>query len=46
MNCNFKHRVTRVRRPRTDGFIERFNRTVLDEFFRIRLREKIYVSVK
>ncbi len=43
---DIKQCTTRVRRPQTNGFIERFNRTVLDEFFRIRFREKMYVSVK
>ncbi len=28
------HRRTKVARPRTHGFVERFNRTILDEFFR------------
>ena len=32
---DIEHRTTRVRRPQTNGFVERFNRTVLDEFFRI-----------
>jgi transposase InsO family protein len=34
-----EHRKTRVRRPQTKGFVERFNRTLLDEFFRTALRE-------
>ncbi len=33
---DIEHRKTRVRRPQTNGFVERFNRTVLDEFFRSR----------
>ena len=33
-------------RPRTNGFVERFNRTVLDEFFREAFREKFYPSVE
>jgi transposase InsO family protein len=32
--------------PRTNGFIERFNRTVLDEFFRIAFRKKYYESLE
>ena len=27
------------------GFVERFNGTVLDEFFRVKLRETFYDSV-
>ena len=36
--------TTRVRRPQTNGFVERFNRTVLDEFLRPALRRKFYPS--
>lgn len=42
---DIKHRTTQVRKPQTNGFIERFNRTVLDEFFRIKFREKFYESL-
>lgn len=41
-----EHRCTRVRTPRTNGFVERFNGTVLDEFLRIKLRETFYDSVE
>ena len=40
------HRRTRVATPRTNGFVERFNRTVLDEFFRETFRKKLYISVE
>jgi transposase InsO family protein len=30
---DIEHRKTKARRPRTNGLVERFNRTVLDEFF-------------
>ena len=43
---DIKHRTTRVRRPQTNGFIERFNRTVLDELFRITFRKKMYETVE
>ena len=36
---DIEHRKTRVRRPQTNGFVDRFNRTLLDEFFRTALRE-------
>lgn len=42
---NIEHRRTKVRTPRTNGFIERFNRTVLDEFFRVAFRENFYEFV-
>lgn len=41
-----EHRKTKVGRPRTNGFVERFNRTVLDEFFRQAFRENFYQSVE
>ncbi len=41
-----KHRYTKVATPRTNGFVERFNRTVLDEFFRTAFREKLYLSLE
>lgn len=41
-----EHRRTKVKSPRTNGFVERFNRTVLNEFFRIAFRKKFYESVE
>jgi len=35
-----------VRSPRTNGFVERMNRTLLDEHFRIKGREKWCESVE
>jgi len=32
--------------PQTNGFVERFNRTVLDEFFRTAFRTTLYESVE
>ena len=40
------HRRTRVSRPQSNGFVERFNRTVLDEFFRVAFRTRLYESVQ
>ena len=40
------HRRSKVATPRTNGFVERFNRTVLDEFFRETFRNKFYASVE
>ncbi len=43
---DIEHRRTRVKRPQTNGFVERFHRTALDEFYRVALREKVYLSVE
>jgi len=40
-----EHRTTRVRTPRTNGFVERMNRTLLDECFRVAGRTTWYVSL-
>jgi len=42
---DIEHRLTKVGTPRTNGFVERFHRTVLDEFFREAFRKKFYASV-
>ena len=39
------HRTTKVRSPRTNGFVERMNRTLLDECFRVEGRKTWYVEV-
>jgi len=36
------HSKTRVRSPQSNGICERFHRTILDEFYRITFRKKIY----
>ena len=40
------HRRTQMARPRTNGFVERFNRTALDGFFRATLRSKFWPSIE
>jgi transposase InsO family protein len=40
-----EHRTTRVRTPRTNGFVERMNRTLLDECFRVTGRTTWYVGI-
>lgn len=39
------HRTTKVRHPWTNGFVERFHRTVLDEFFRLVFRTTMYEGI-
>ena len=41
---DIEHRRTKVRSPRTNGFVERMNRTLLDECFRIKGRTTWYTS--
>lgn len=41
-----EHRRTKVAWPRTNGFVERFNGTVLYEFFRKAFRKTLYLSVE
>ncbi len=43
---DIEHRTTKVATPRTNGFVERFNRTLLDEFFRFCFRKKLYESAQ
>ena len=43
---DIEHRRTKVKSPRTNGFVERFNKTALNEFFRKVFREKFYESVE
>lgn len=43
---DIEHRRTKVKSPRTNGFVERFNKTALNEFFRKAFREKFYESVE
>lgn len=40
-----EHRTTRVKRPQSNGFVERLHRTLLDEHFRIMGRKKFYETV-
>jgi transposase InsO family protein len=41
---NIDHRTTQVRSPRTNGFVERMNRTLLDECFRVAGRTTWYTT--
>lgn len=41
-----QHRYTQVRHPWTNGFAERLNRTILEEFYQVVLRKKIYRSAE
>jgi hypothetical protein len=42
---DIEHTKTKARHPQTNGICERFNKTVLNEFYRVAFRKKIYNSV-
>ena len=39
------HTRTKTKSPQTNGIVERFHRTVLEEFYRVAFRKKIYPSI-
>ena len=41
-----EHRNTKVSTPRTNGFVERMNRTLLDECFRVQGRQTWYIEIE
>jgi transposase InsO family protein len=41
-----EHRTTKIRHPQTNGFVERMNRTLLDECFRVAGRTTWYQTVE
>lgn len=43
---DIEHTKTKVRHPQTNGICERFHRTILDEFYRVSFRKKIYESIE
>jgi len=42
---DIEHTRTRIRRPQTNGICERFQKTVLNEFYRVTLRRTFYPGV-
>jgi transposase InsO family protein len=43
---NIDHTRTKVKSPQTNGIVERFHRTVLNEFYRVAFRRKIYLRIE
>jgi transposase InsO family protein len=43
---NIDHTKTRARRPQTNGICERFHKTILQEFYQVAFRKKIYKSIE
>jgi len=46
LDRGIQHRYTQVRHPWTNGFAERLNRTILEEFYQVALRKKIYRTLE
>jgi transposase InsO family protein len=42
---DIEHTRTKVRHPQTNGICERFHKTVLNEFYRVAFRRKLYASL-
>lgn len=40
-----EHTRTKVKSPQTNGICERFHRTILNEFYRVAFRKKLYASI-
>ncbi|UCF07019.1 MAG: IS481 family transposase [bacterium] len=43
---DIEHTKTKTKSPQTNGICERFNKTALDEFYRVELRKKIYSTLE
>lgn len=43
---NIDHTRTKAKSPQTNGICERFHKTILDEFYRIAFRKRIYSSIE
>lgn len=41
-----EHTRTKARHPQTNGCTERFNQTLLDEFYKVTFRKKVYTSLE
>jgi len=42
---DIEHTKTKAKHPQTNGICERFNKTCLDEFYKVAFRRKIYASI-
>ena len=43
---DIEHSRTKARNPQTNGITERFNQTLLDEFYKVYFRKKVYTSLE
>ena len=42
---NIDHTRTKAKSPQTNGICERFHKTVLDEFYRVAFRKRVYQTI-
>ncbi|GGF72418.1 hypothetical protein GCM10011332_27990 [Terasakiella brassicae] len=40
------HKKTKVKHPQTNGICERFHKTILQEFYQVTFRKKIYETIE
>ena len=43
---NIDHSLTRAKSPQSNGICERFHKTVLNEFYQVAFRKKVYTSIE
>jgi len=43
---DIEHTKTKAKHPQTNGICERFNKTILDEFYMVAMRKKIYTDLE
>src|SRR3954468_5152194 len=43
---NIDHTRTKTKHPQTNGICERFNKTVLNEFYRVAFRKRLYTTLE
>jgi len=43
---DIEHTKTKARRPQTNGICERFHKTILQEFYQVTFRKKIYADIE
>jgi len=45
-SCGIRHNKIKARCPKSNGMVERFNRTLLEEFYQIAMLKKVYTSLE